>query len=383
LDNVTHSLFALTIARTPLGRGRGAAAALLLASNAPDIDAVTAVASTANYLQWHRGPTHGLLGLVVLPLLTAGVVWAYLRFKGARNGDGARSFAGLVWVSIVGLALHIAMDVPTSYGTRVLSPFDWHWFSSDWMPIIDIYLMVALAAGLYFGRSSDAARRWNVTIVLVLMIANYGVRGLAHHRAVSLAPRLFGPTLPAACEGAPTQGPIVARWPVATPRLPPPGEVRCLIEIAAIPTFTSPFEWRVIAKMSNAYELHDIDVLDPRFRTPARESEVLWRLVSRYPNQWSIAAETAASTRIGLVFLGFSRFPAARTFRDGGSQTVQFTDMRFLTQLTGQRFSATPAGRAGGPRGRGRGFGPNSRSIFTATIRLDREGRVIEERLGP
>jgi hypothetical protein len=218
------------------------------------------------------------------------------------------------------------------------------------------------------------------------MIANYGVRGIAHHRAMGLAPRVFGPTLPGPCVGATTQGPVLAHWPVATPQLPRPGDVRCLIEIAAIPTFTSLFEWRVIAKMSNAYELHDVNLLDPRFRKPASEGEVLWRLVSRYPNQWTPAADTAATTRVGQVFLGFSRFPAVRSIREqGGLQTVQFTDMRFLTQLTDIRFLANPPGRPGGPgaRGRGRGFGPNSRSIFTATVRLDREGRVVEERLGP
>jgi hypothetical protein len=45
LDNLTHSLFALTLARSPLGRaGRGTTATLLLASNAPDIDIVTTAA---------------------------------------------------------------------------------------------------------------------------------------------------------------------------------------------------------------------------------------------------------------------------------------------------------------------------------------------------
>ena len=39
MDNLTHTLFALTLARTPLGRaGRGTTATLLLASSAPDAD---------------------------------------------------------------------------------------------------------------------------------------------------------------------------------------------------------------------------------------------------------------------------------------------------------------------------------------------------------
>src|SRR5947209_10963010 len=76
MDNVTHTLFAATLARTPLGRaGRGTTAALLLASNAPDIDLITAVRGSVSYLTWHRGPTHGPVGIVALGLATAGLVW--------------------------------------------------------------------------------------------------------------------------------------------------------------------------------------------------------------------------------------------------------------------------------------------------------------------
>ena len=76
MDNVTHSLFAATIARTPLGRaGRGTTAALILASNAPDIDIVATAGGAVNYLEWHRGPTHGPLGVIGLSLVTASIVW--------------------------------------------------------------------------------------------------------------------------------------------------------------------------------------------------------------------------------------------------------------------------------------------------------------------
>ena len=60
LDNLTHTLFAATLARTPLARaGRGTTAALMLASNAPDIDIVATAGGAVKYLEWHRGPTHG------------------------------------------------------------------------------------------------------------------------------------------------------------------------------------------------------------------------------------------------------------------------------------------------------------------------------------
>src|SRR5437899_10746163 len=76
MDNATHTLFALTLARTPLGRaGRGTTAALVIASNAPDLDIVGAARGGISYLAWHRGPTHGPLGIVGLGVATAGLVW--------------------------------------------------------------------------------------------------------------------------------------------------------------------------------------------------------------------------------------------------------------------------------------------------------------------
>src|SRR5690242_6762323 len=129
MDNVTHTLFGATLARTPLARaGRGTTAALVLASNAPDIDIIAALGGgSIKYLQWHRGPTHGPLGVVGLAVVTAVVVWVGRRIYDRRrdgappsNTDAAAaprdaSFAMLVAVSAIGIVFHILMDLPTSY----------------------------------------------------------------------------------------------------------------------------------------------------------------------------------------------------------------------------------------------------------------------------
>src|SRR5712692_6149852 len=86
LDNVTHTIFAATLARTPLARaGRGTTAALIIASNAPDIDIVVTAGGPLKYLEWHRGPTHGPLGVVGLGLMTAGLVWIGRRIQDRRE----------------------------------------------------------------------------------------------------------------------------------------------------------------------------------------------------------------------------------------------------------------------------------------------------------
>jgi hypothetical protein len=117
--------------------------------------------------------------------------------------------------------------------------------------------------------------------------------------------------------------------------------------------------------MSNAYEIHDVNLLDQRFREPESGSAVPWRTTVRYPNVWTPTAQKAAATRLGQVYLGFSRLPATRSAVDSsGATTVRWTDMRF----------------AGGPSSideRG------SRAVpFTATIRIDKDGQVVEEKLG-
>jgi inner membrane protein len=367
VDNVTHSLFGLTLARTPLGRaGKGATVALLLASNAPDIDIVATAGGATKYLEWHRGMTHGPLGWVGLAFVTAAIVAGGRRLNPKwRDEDADASFAMLASVSLVGILFHVLMDLPTSYGIRLFSPFDWHWYALDWLPIVDVYLLVVLAAGLFFGRKTDEARRRNASIVLSLTAAIYAVHGVAHDRAMTLAPRLFGPTLPQPCGGLPPPAALLDRWPRAgVEPVVPPGR-RCLIEIAAIPNFSAPFSWKVVAQLSNAFEIHDLDLLDGRFRGPAGENEVFWRQAVRYPNVWTPLVTQAAGSHVGRVFLGFSRFAAARSAIDGqGNTTVRFTDVRFVN----------------GPAA----FGENVQAVrpgglFTAFVQLDPSGHVLSQ----
>ena len=362
MDNITHTLFALTLARTPLGRRPGATAALVLASNAPDADIVTALGGSASYLAWHRGPTHGPLGVVGLGLVTAAIVWGAGRFFSRRtsspahagHADHARdadatSFASLAAVSMVGILAHILMDLPTSYGTRLLSPFSWRWFTMDLLPIIDIYLLIILVAGLILGRGSAARRRTAAIVTLVLMAANYGVRIGAHQQALATAGATFGPRLPPPCDPRQAFRSLVDSW----PRADAASGGSCLVETAAIPSFLSPFQWRVIAQLRDAYEIYDIKFGDHP-GPPARIS-----------NEWTPLVAEAARTPTARVLFGFSRFPAARVEQDSaGRSVVQFSDMRFAIPLNPEQ---PPSRRS---------------ALFTVTVTFDPGGSIVQERLG-
>ena len=132
-----------------------------------------------------------------------------------------------------------------------------------------------------------------------------------------------------------------------------------------MPSFFSPFRWRLISQLSNAYEMHDVDVLDGRLRRPPQPGEAQWRVTVRYPNLWRPPVYAAAAAPVAQAFLGFSRFPAARSLFDPGTglTTVRWIDMRFAAGLTlDQRL-----GRS---------------SLFQATVRVNPEGRVVDERFG-
>jgi inner membrane protein len=383
VDNATHTLFALTLARTSLGRaGRGTTMALVIASNAPDIDFVTTVGGAGSYLTWHRGPTHGPLGVLGLGVMTAALVWGtrHLLHSIRRNGsappniDVRQTTAArnarppenvdaplrlLIPIAMLGVLFHVLLDLPTSYGTRLLSPFDWRWFTLDWMPIVDVYLLTALATGLVIGTISPAAGRRNAAMVLALVAANSGVRAVAHDQALAQAPRLFGPRLPPLCEPQASRRAVIDHWPRERAAIAPVSGRRCLIELVALPSFRSPFKWRVVAHLTNAYELHDVDLLDRRLRRPPEQSEALWRRTVYVRNVWTPSVFAAASTDAARAFLGFARLPAVvrATADSAGGVTVQWTDLRF-----GAPFAPTdrPVGRT---------------DLFTVAVRVAPDGQ--------
>jgi inner membrane protein len=358
LDNVTHTLFGATLARAAFPRaGRGTTAALLLASNAPDTDIVMTAGGALNYLTWHRGPTHGPLGVIGLGAATAALVWIGQRWLDrGRQADHA-GFPTLFFASAVGLVAHVLMDLPTSYGTRLLSPFDWSWYAADLMPIVDVYLLAVLGAGLFIGWRAPALRRRSATMVLAFMAVNYGVRAVAHQRAVGVAPQLLAPVLAPPCTDA-GAGRLLDRWPADVAGRRERGTARCLVEIAAIPTFLSPFRWQVIARLSDAYELLDLNLLDE-----PTGGDQLWRDAARHPDHWTPAVLRAAESDVGRVFLGFSRFPATTSILNvDGSVVVTWTDLRFV---------GAPRRRPGASRG-----------LFSALVTLAPDGRVVGGRLG-
>ncbi len=351
MDNLTHSLVGFTLVRAGLGRRTpGTMPAMLIASNAPDLDIVTAITGGAvPYLEAHRGPTHGILGVLLLAMGTAILVALGQRIgSGMKDPERRGSVKSLLVVALVGTVLHVLMDLPTSYGTRLLSPFSETWFAFDWLPIVDVYLWTLLIGGVAAARRWPEARAAIARTVLLLAILFYGGRAYAHQRALAHAALSRADGVYQPCAIAPT----LTRHPASIDAARfSPGQ--CL-QAAALPTFLSPLRWQLIRQYPNGYELrqHSVSALT--------DEDQLW--VANESDVWITAAER---TWTAGVFLKFSRMPAGRSVvLPDGSHQVRLIDVRFV----------------GGPFQFRRD--PEMRPPFVATIILSPRGKVLAERLG-
>lgn len=294
-------------------------------------------------------------------------------------------------VSIVGVCFHVLMDLPTSYGTRWLSPWSWTWFTLDWMPIVDVYLLAILAGGLVApwlsrdraiesARTADARRGRFAASALALAVVLYGIRGAAHHSALeAVAP----PSVLASewCADAAGPGTPLDRWPERVLPHAPRRELAarasragfssdCATELVAIPDFLSPFRWRVIARSRGEYRAADLNLAAAPWALFDAWRESGRRLVhesgvTRVPNDWNSIVRTAAAAPSAQTFLGFSRLPAVQlSVEPDGSAVVRWVDLRFFRDMDDVQDAVR-------------------KSLFGATVVIDGSGHVVRHELGP
>ena len=150
MDPLTHTLAGANLAATGLGRkSRFAAAALILGANAPDIDAITYFMDSDLALGVRRGWTHGVLALIVLPLVQTALLALLDRL---RRGDRPFRAGWVLALSAIGVWSHPVLDWLNTYGMRWLMPFDGTWFYGDSVYIMDPWLWLVLGAGWLAGR---------------------------------------------------------------------------------------------------------------------------------------------------------------------------------------------------------------------------------------
>ncbi len=162
MDPVTHTLVGASLAQTGLKRvSPRATVTLLLAANAPDIDALTMLISRDVSLGARRGWTHGILAMVLLPILLAGLVWLVSRLltsTGQPTRDPVR-FGPILALATLGVLTHPLLDWLNTYGIRLLMPFDGRWFYGDALFIVDPWVWLLAAAPVVLATTGRPASR--------------------------------------------------------------------------------------------------------------------------------------------------------------------------------------------------------------------------------
>jgi len=116
MDPLTHTATGLFLSRAGLKRWTPLATPiLLLAANAPDIDIVSGLGGSLNYLHYHRHLTHALAAMPVMAILPVLLVRAVAR-KPVR-------WWGAFAAAMVAVAVHLLLDLTNVYGIRLLLPF--------------------------------------------------------------------------------------------------------------------------------------------------------------------------------------------------------------------------------------------------------------------
>src|SRR6476659_2466128 len=83
-----------------------------------------------------------------------------------------------------GLYSHVGLDFLNNYGVRLLAPLDWHWFYGDAVFIVDVWLWLTLAAGIWLSRRRGATTPARGALVfagcyiLAMLVSAQAARGV-------------------------------------------------------------------------------------------------------------------------------------------------------------------------------------------------------------
>jgi inner membrane protein len=175
IDPVCHTLAGAALSRSGLGKRTAlGTTALILGANLPDLDVLAYFAGPQADLEWRRGWTHGILALALLPLvLTGSLLLIHRARRRLRIGTtGVLAPKQLLLLSFAAILSHPILDTLNTYGVRWLMPWSGTWFYGDTLFIIDPWVWVALAVGLYASRTGNrpAGNPGPVRLALVAVV---------------------------------------------------------------------------------------------------------------------------------------------------------------------------------------------------------------------
>jgi inner membrane protein len=295
MDNLAHTLAGLAIAEAGLRRKTAfGATTLAIAANLPDIDAaIYFFGDDVDALAFRRGWTHGILAMLVLPVLLALCMRGVSRLREPSPGVSLASWRWLLALSAFGVWSHPLLDWLNTYGVRFLMPFSGRWFYGDTLFIIDLWLWLALLIGIVVSRvraQRNTPRPARPARIAIVVVAVYIVAmAVSSHIGRS----------------------IVERQAI--------GHYADRVMVSPVPV--TPFRRRVVRDLDENYEVGELTL----------GSNVRYRAFEMVPSRRRTAlADAALKTREGAAFLLWSRFPLFAAEPGSEGTHVRISDLRYV-----------------------------------------------------
>jgi inner membrane protein len=353
MDPLTHTLVGANLAATRLGqKTKLAAAALVIGANLPDVDAILYFTGHDDFALWfRRGWTHGVLALLVLPLiLSVALDCASRGWRSLRGGEATVVESGgsrhrspelrwLLALSYLAIATHPFLDWLNTYGMRWLMPFRGTWFYGDAVYIMDPWLWLILGCGWLIGRKPTPWLIWGWLFFTGAILWVVGRRNAQYMTVVIIvAAILLVALLWRAKRSFATVALIVAAVYIGgrlTLSAATAMQVRAALpdvkRVMTAPHPIDPTRWDVVAEAGDVYRYGRYTWTDRTLRLNDHRIPV-----AKPSPEWS-AARDEHSIR---GFLNWNRFPWYEVHRDARGTVVEIHDARAaVRRRPGQPFT--------------------------------------------
>ncbi len=181
MDIVTHAMMGAIAASALAEDQPEAAAAFVLGSVLPDLDALSRCFGKRAFLRFHQSQSHGLPNA----LFAGGLLWILIQ---ALDWHAPWAAPGLA----LGMLFHSALDYTNTYGITLFAPFSRRRFCTEWVFFIDAVVIAAsLAAllGIWQHQQRHGELGYGVQLVYgAAMLSYWGGKVALRRRGLQLSP---------------------------------------------------------------------------------------------------------------------------------------------------------------------------------------------------
>jgi inner membrane protein len=315
VDSITHALTGVVIAKAIDDEkiGNWGTIAGLSMGFFPDTDFVLGLFNRQFYLEYHRDFTHSLL---LIPFYALFFSWVFVKISKRP------CFWSFYKICLPVLVSHVILDLLTSYGTMILSPFHEHRFSWDLVFIVDLIFSGIVFFPFLFSFFWKKKAKWICRGSIVGLSVYILFCWVQHNRAIELTKR-FSKDLR-----------------------------EKVVQVASLPQPLSPFRWANYVETNERVYQGFVDLkeghsrllrtlsapfsfleryeryrkLDNLFQSPEKIEYRPWQKFNG--SSW---VKKALSTDGVKFYYWFARFPVVKSVNSrDGRHRVEFMDVRFL-----------------------------------------------------